>query len=260
MTTDKPLLVVDLETTGLDSSSDKIIEIGAVLFSSGGKEAEFSQLVNPGIPIPKFISDLTGITTSMVRGEGALPIEDALQELDVFLQSSLQEFGISAVGDKLPIIGHNVSFDLSFLRAAGVFKTNPAIDTYEMAAVVLPTEGRYNLRALGQVLGVPERATHRALDDARVTQAIYQIMYDAILELPLATLAEIVRLSGNIDWQGFLPFQWALIEMTGGEKSARITPYQNPFFSQPPPPELKPLDPCDNLQSLDQDQVASIQS
>ena len=258
MMTDRPLLVIDLETTGLDSSSDRIIEIGAVLFTGGGKETEFSQLVNPGIPIPKFISDLTGITTSMVRGDQALPLQDALLELDGFLRSSLQDFGASAAIEDLPVIGHNVSFDLSFLTEAGAFKTNPSIDTYEMAAVILPTEGRYNLRALGQVLGVPERATHRALDDARVTQAIFQIMYDFILELPLPTLAEIVRLSRNTNWEGTLPFQWALKEASGRSKAAGIQPYQNPFFTQPPPPDIKPLDPRDSLQSLDQDQVASL--
>ncbi|MEJ2411715.1 MAG: helicase C-terminal domain-containing protein [Anaerolineales bacterium] len=256
--TEKPLLVIDLETTGLDSSNDKIIEIGAVLFSSGGREAEFSQLVNPGIPIPKFISDLTGITPAMVRGDQALPVEDALQDLDNFLRQELHNFGSSAAPEDLPIIGHNVSFDLSFLRAAGAFKQNPAIDTYEMAAVILPTEGRYNLRALGQVLGVPERATHRALDDARVTQAIYEIMFSSILELPLATLGEIVRLAGNTRWEGTLPFQWALQQRLDADPTAKIQPYQNPFLTQPAPQESLPLDPRENLKGIDPDEVASL--
>ncbi len=256
--TDAPLLVLDLETTGLDASRDRIIEIGAVLFTPGGKGSEFSQLVNPGIPIPRFISDLTGITTSMVSGEKALPIEDALQELEGFLTRELKKLGYTKSRDSLPIVGHNVKFDLSFLRAAGAFKKNPAIDTYEMAAVILPTEGRYNLRALGQVMGVVDRATHRALDDTKVTQRIYEILYDRILQLPISTLAEIVRLAEKTLWQGKLPFQWALDEKSAAEKTKGIPPYQNPFLTQPPPPEAKPLEPRETLQSLDIAEVAAL--
>ncbi len=194
--TNRTLVALDIETTGLESKSDKIIEIGAVKFTDKGIEEEFETLINPGIRIPPFISQLTGITDAMVRGDKIPFIEEAIDQL------------IDFVGDA-PVIGHNVKFDLSFLRAAGALKKNLSIDTYEMASVILPAEGRYNLRALGQVLGVPMRATHRALDDTKVTQAIYQIMYDMILDLDLPTLGEIVRLSPGAGWGGNLPFTWA---------------------------------------------------
>jgi len=238
----KTLVALDIETTGLDSKNDRIIEIGAVRFSSSGISEEFSTLINPSVKIPRFITELTGISDAMVRGDQIPFVEEAIKELVEF------------TGDS-PVIGHNVKFDLSFLRAAGGLKKNQSIDTYEMASVVLPSEGRYNLRALGQVLEVPMRATHRALDDTKVTQAIYDLMYLLILDLPLPLLAEIVRLSKNTAWGGTLPFLWAYQEKKG---DSHIEPYQNPIMTQPPPKELDPLQPESSIKDLDQEEVTSI--
>ena len=255
---DKNILVLDLETTGLDPKTDKIIEIGAVLHTEKGKQVEFSQLVNPGIPIPRFITELTGITREMVQSENALPIEEALQNFKDFLIKELGQFGAASKIGSLPVAGHNVGFDLSFLNEEGVLKQNPSLDTYEMASVVLPGEGRYNLRALGQVLGVPKRATHRALDDTLVTLAILKIMYEKILQLPLPTLAEIVRLSKSCNWKGALPFIWALEQRTGGGQNSAIEAYQNPILSQPPPQEFDPLEPKEKIQGLDLEEVSAV--
>jgi len=254
---DRTFLVLDLETTGLDPKADKIIEIGAVLHTQKGKQREFSQLVNPGIPIPRFITELTGITSQMVQSDNALPIQAALDELQLYLRKELQQSGSKIAIKDLPVVGHNVGFDLSFIRAAGAFNENSGLDTYDVASVILPGEGRYNLRALGQVLDVPQRATHRALDDAQVTLAILKIMYEKILQLPLSTLVEIVRLAKDIPWQGALPFQWALEERQG-QDSTRIAPYQNPFLSQPPPPEFDPLQPKEKIQALDLEEVSEV--
>lgn len=254
----KNLLVLDLETTGLDPKTDRIIEIGAVLHTKKGKQADFSQLVNPGIPIPRFITELTGITREMVNSDKALPIGEALQELDKFLLKELGQAGPDDRIESLPIAGHNIGFDLSFLHEAGAFKANPSLDTYEMASVILPGESRYNLRALGQVLGVPRRATHRALDDAQVTLAILKIMYGQICQLPLPTLAEIVRLSEGIPWKGALPFGWALEAGKQEHKTSSIEPYQNPILSQPPPPEFNPLESKEKIQGLDLEEVSAV--
>lgn len=255
---EKNLLVLDLETTGLDPKSDKIIEIGAVLHTEKGKQVEFSQLVNPGIPIPSFITDLTGITREMVQSPQALPIQDALQKFEEFLLKEIKQAGTGLKIETLPVVGHNVGFDLSFLREEGAFHANPPLDTYEIAAVILPGEGRYNLRALGQVLGVPKRANHRALDDTLVTLSILKIMYDVILELPLSTLAEIVRLSDQTNWKGSLAFMWALEQRTKENRNAPIEEYQNPILSQPPPQEFEPLEPVEKIQKLDLEEVTAV--
>ncbi len=256
--TEQILLALDLETTGLDPKKDRIIEIGAVLFNDAGKVSEFQQLVNPEIQIPPFITDLTGITNAMVRGNEALKIDQAIQKLGEFVQGESRKLGEEADLAQIPIIGHNVQFDLSFLRAAGTCKRNPFIDTYEMAAVVLPSEGRYNLRALGQSLGVPMRATHRALDDTRVTAEVYKILFTRIFDLPLQTLGEIVRLSENSGWGGELPFNWVFRDRIRKEPAAPGKLYENPLLSQPPPEELKALEPNQTLKELDLDEVSAV--
>ncbi len=106
-----------------------------------------------------------------------------------------------------PIVGHNVRFDLGFLQRAGLFQYNEVIDTYELASVLMPTASRYNLGALGKQLGILLPATHRALDDARVTMAAFNRLFEMARELPLELVEEIVRLSEPLAWDAGWLFQ-----------------------------------------------------
>ena len=127
------IVALDIETTGLDVEKDHIIEIGMVRFTPRRIEREWASLVNPGRPIPPFITQLTGITDRMVRESPPLP--DILAELRDFAGNT-------------PLLGHNVRFDLVFIRRYKLLTLNEAIDTYELAAVLLPRASRYNLGAL----------------------------------------------------------------------------------------------------------------
>ena len=147
------IVALDLETTGLDSKTDAIIEIGAIRFNDRRVEEEFQTLIRPPRGIPEFITNLTGISNQMVQNSPT--IEEIIPELEDFVAD-------------LPILGHNVKFDVGFLREQGLFRYNETLDTYDMASVLLPGAGRYNLGALGQYLGIPFPAEHRALEDARV--------------------------------------------------------------------------------------------
>jgi DNA polymerase-3 subunit epsilon/ATP-dependent DNA helicase DinG len=189
------IVSIDIETTGLDENREAIIEVAAVKFNGRRKEDEFTTLINPGKAIPDFITGLTGIDNSMVRT--APRLRDIAHELTAF------------VGDA-PILGHNVKFDIGFLRKAGLFQYNQTIDTYELASVLMPTASRYNLGSLGQQLNIPLPATHRALDDARVTQACYVRLLDMARELPFETLQQIVDLSNFVDWDAGWVFEQAL--------------------------------------------------
>ena len=131
------IVAIDLETTGLDSERDEIIELAAVRFHGARVEAEWTILVRPRRAIPPEITRLTGISNEMVAHAPSLP--EVIHDFEAF------------VGDA-PVLGHNVNFDLSFLRRRGVLLHNQALDTYDLAAVLLPTAGRYNLGALGQAL------------------------------------------------------------------------------------------------------------
>jgi len=189
------IVALDIETTGLDPSADAVIEIGARRFDGARVENEFTTLVNPGRHIPEFITGLTGISDEMVRQ--APSIRDVLDELAAF------------IGDS-PILGHNIQFDLSFFKKYKLFELNERIDTYEMAAVLMPSASRYNLGSLGQQLGVALPATHRALDDARATHGVFVRLFAQARELPPDLLAEIVRDSEPIEWDGGWIFKQAL--------------------------------------------------
>ena len=151
-------IAIDIETTGLEAEQDAIIEIGAVKFNERRVENEWTSLINPGRHIPDFITGLTGIDDAMVRQAPGL--RDIAQELDAF------------VGDA-PVVGHNIRFDLGFLQKARILSYNEVIDTYELAAVLLPSAPRYNLGSLGGQLGVLLPATHRALDDCEMGLRVF---------------------------------------------------------------------------------------
>ncbi|MGZ6316407.1 MAG: helicase C-terminal domain-containing protein, partial [Anaerolineales bacterium] len=188
-------VALDIETTGLDTGRDSIIEIAAVKFKGNRIEAEWTSLINPNRHVPEFITGLTGIDDAMLRQ--APLIRDVAQDFEAF------------VGD-CPIIGHNVRFDLGFLQRYIPFATNDVIDTYELAAVLLPSASRYNLGALGKELGIMFPATHRAMDDAKVTQAAFLRLFEMARQLPFNLVSEICRLSEPLDWDASYVFEHVL--------------------------------------------------
>jgi ATP-dependent DNA helicase DinG len=239
------LVSIDIETTGLESTRDAIIEIGAVRFNGKRVEDEWSTLINPGRQIPAPISALTGISNEMVIH--APPLKAVLQEL------------VDFCGD-LPVVGHNVRFDLSFLQRANVLMNNDVVDTYELAAVLMPSATRYNLGALGQSLGILLPATHRALDDARVAHALFNYLYDKALALPINMLAEFVRLSEPFDWGAGWLFSQVLRARSRQPVPARSGQDvdHGPLFEPSEISLSEPLTPNPSPLALDEDEVASI--
>jgi ATP-dependent DNA helicase DinG len=239
------IVALDIETTGLDSEKDAVIEIGAVRFKGHRVEAEWGTLIHPGRRIPPFITQLTHITDQMVLQSPS--IRDVLPDL-------------TRLAGDAPILGHNIGFDLSFLRKYGVLKRNTSLDTYEMAAVLVPNAGRYNLGALAQALGVPYPATHRALDDAKATRGVFLRLYEEALALPLPLLAEIVHLSEGVEWGGTWPFRMALRERSHEIVSAQSVRhhYSGPLFDERPSRSAEPLQPLEEPRPLDAEEVASI--
>lgn len=235
----RTLVALDIETTGLETAKDAIIEIGAIRIKGDRVEAEYSTLVQPGRKLPSFITQLTGITDAMLTRAPRLP--EVLPTLEEF------------VGEA-PVIGHNVKFDLGFLRAKGALRYNDALDTYDLASVLLPTATRYNLGALGKQLGISFPATHRALDDCRVTVAVYRALFRKALELPLDLLAEIVNLGLDIEWGADLIFEEALAarkkEKAKGRHTVRIV--SEPLVDE------RPLQRKSETQALDVDKLAAV--
>ncbi|OGO33973.1 MAG: hypothetical protein A2Z16_15955 [Chloroflexi bacterium RBG_16_54_18] len=239
------IVALDIETTGLDPQKDSILEIGAVRFNGRRVEAEWSSLINPGRAIPAFITQLTGISNEMVAK--APPIRAVINELADF------------VGED-PILAHSANFDLGFLRPHRILTLNETIDTYEMAAVLLPGAGRYNLGALAQTLGVPSKDHHRALGDAYTAYGVYLRLHEMALALPIDLLAEIVRMSEPLEWGGYWAFRMALQARSRETVKARPAAPENggPLFGDAQVRVSPPLQPRKELCQLDPEEVAAV--
>ncbi|MGE5602794.1 MAG: exonuclease domain-containing protein, partial [Nitrososphaerales archaeon] len=183
-------VALDLETTGLSADKDAIIEIGAVKYRDGEPAETFQVLVNPGRPIPYEITLITGIRNEDVIGK---PKFDEIAP-------ALQRF----VGS-VPVVGHNVAFDLGFLRYRGLFLENPGLDTWELASVLIPSRPSYSLSSLAAHFGIPSPEQHRAFNDAEVTGRLFEILCEHASMLPNGVVAEILRLAemlrlAGTDW------------------------------------------------------------
>lgn len=241
-----PVIVsLDIETTGLDPKNDSIIEIGAVKFNGSRVLDEFSTLINPRKPINSFITNLTGITNAMVMNAPLLA--DVYPQLGTF------------IGDH-PILGQNVGFDISFFQRYGAFRTNPAIDTYELAAVLMPSAPRYGLGSLCHQLGVILSEAHRAINDARATMGVYNKLYEKLFQLPIDLIAEMVQQSQGLTWPAELPFRWVLQDLIKqGIQPKRILDQDGGLlFAFGKPVRTKPLQPDSELQPINVEELAAV--
>ncbi len=241
-----PVIVsLDIETTGLDPKNDSIIEIGAVKFNGNRVLDEFSTLINPRKPINSFITNLTGITNAMVMNAPLLA--DVYPQLETF------------IGDH-PILGQNVGFDISFFQRYGAFKANPVIDTYELAAVLMPSAPRYGLGSLCHQLGVILSEAHRAINDARATMGVYNKLYEKLFQLPIDLIAEMVQQSQGLTWPAELPFRWVLQDLIKqGIQPKRVLDKEGGLlFEFGKPVRTKPLQPEAELQPINVEELAAV--
>lgn len=158
-------VVFDLETTGISTAYDEVVEISAVSVRAGKIVNEFSTLVNPGRPIPRAASRVNGITDEMVKA--APCFEEAL---GIFL-----DFAGNDV-----LVGHNIhTFDMKFLyrdaqRFFGEVPDNDYVDTLQLARRCLPQLPAYKLVDLADFYGISPEGAHRALNDCRMNQQVFE--------------------------------------------------------------------------------------
>ena len=162
----------DLETTGLSSKKDTIIEIGAVIMKDGKELDRFQTFVDPGVPLQKQITDLTGITDAML--EGAPSIAEVLPRFVEF------------VGDRV-LVAHNADFDTGFIRAAcdqlGLPYNFTSVDTLVMAQNLMPELNKHKLDIVADALSLPEFNHHRAADDSVICGLIMAKLCEKLEEL-----------------------------------------------------------------------------
>lgn len=177
--------ILDLETTGGSPKDCGITEVGAVKFRGGEEIGSFQTLVNPGAPIPPFITVLTGITQTMV-------VE--APRVDSVLPAFLEFVGTSVV------VGHNIRFDLSFLdeacrRLGYPTPHNETVDTVALARRLVRNEVRnLRLQSLAAHFRSPIQPVHRALEDARATAHVLHSLLERAGGLGVTTLEDLLRL------------------------------------------------------------------
>ncbi|MBS5789638.1 PolC-type DNA polymerase III [Fusobacterium sp.] len=169
---DTTFVVFDLETFGLNSHKNEIIEIGAIKLKGTRIVDTFSSFVNPNKIIPKKISELTHITQDMV--DNAPTIEDVLPK---FL-----EFTKDAV-----MVAHNSAFDMGFIRRDAkkymeIDYKPPIIDTLQMARDLYPDLKGYNLDRLNKTFKLSLENHHRAIDDAQSTAKLFIMFLEKYIE------------------------------------------------------------------------------
>ncbi len=179
-----PMVVLDLETTGLNVRKARIIEIGAVRIRDGVVEDRLNLFVDPEMDVPQKVTDITHISTQMLRGSPTA--KEALPRLMEF------------IGD-CPIAAHNASFDcgiLSFeLKRLGREWNGARIDTLSMARRIYPDLKSYRLGSLCKHLHVSLKGAHRAVNDAEATAKCLSLMLEEAAKKGCETLDDLNRMS-----------------------------------------------------------------
>ena len=179
-------VVVDLETTGSTSGPDRIIEIGAVRVAAARLVDTYSVLVQPGQPVPAFISRLTGIDGILL--EHAPPF------------ATVHRAFLDFVGNAA-VVAHNAGFDLRFLdhelRATGAAAlANPVLCTVKLSRKLLPQLRACTLDSLADHFGYSFDHRHRALSDADVTARVLIRLFDLAAERGVRSLGQLLKLGG----------------------------------------------------------------
>ena len=198
---DDSYVVFDLETTGFSPNTCKIIEIGAVKVENGTITERFSEFVNPQVPIPFKIEELTGIRDDMVMG--AETIEEILPRFMEFCEGCV-------------MIAHNAEFDMSFIRKNCMDLDIPCNhtvgDTVAMARILLPTLHRFKLDTVAKALKISLENHHRAVDDAECTAHIFVKFIEMLKERHIETLNDLNSLGAtSVDTVKKLPTHHAII-------------------------------------------------
>ena len=197
---DTEYCILDIETTGLSFRTEKITELGAVIYKNGEIIDEFECFVNPEKPIPEEVEKVTNITDDMVKD--AETIETILPKF------------LDFIGDRI-IVAHNADFDVGFIKynaeKIGIKLENTYIDTLRLAKDLFPDYKKYKLGIIAENLGIKVDVAHRALDDVITLTKVFKVMQNMLIEKGAKTVEDINILeSGKADFKK-LPTYHAII-------------------------------------------------
>ena len=238
-------VALDLEFTGLDPQRDEIIEVGMVRFQGQQVLETFGSLVHTSKSIPHKVQQLSGITQADV--EGAPSLHSLRGKILGFVKS-------------YPLVGHTIEMDLSFLNRQGPMLQNLAIDTFELASILLPEARRYGLTELTGLLGIERDRAHRALSDAMATKDLFLALVERASQWDTAVLSEICDLARGNDWPPLRVFRDILNERRERDPDLLL---QRSGRAQlrlrvDAVEELPPLQPTETVNPVDADTLAAI--
>jgi DNA polymerase-3 subunit epsilon len=177
-----PFVVVDLETTGGSAVYDRVMEVAAIRFENGVVQDRFERLVEPGVPIPPFVTRITGINAALVRGKPSF--DSLLPELRRLFNGAV-------------VVAHNASFDCNFLatafRRAGLAWDGERVCTLRLARRLIPGLHSYKLDSLCAFLGYSFVQSHRAGPDAEATLSLLQHLLERAVSRGIDSLASLLR-------------------------------------------------------------------
>ncbi len=157
--------IIDIETTGLSAGKEKITEIAILIHDGRQVTEEFSSLIDPERKIPYYITQLTGINDQMVTGAPK------------FYELARQ---IVELTENTTVVGHNVQFDYSFLKAEflslGYEFQRKTLDTVRLSRKLIPGQKSYSLGKLCSALNIDNNQRHRALGDATATARLFELL------------------------------------------------------------------------------------
>ncbi|GAW32091.1 helicase C-terminal domain-containing protein [Carboxydocella sp. JDF658] len=173
----KNFVAIDIETTGVSPAIDEIIEISICRFEEGELVESWETLVCAKHPVPREITRLTGISSQDLQ---RAPCWEEIADL---VRDKIGE---------LPVVGHNVEFDLGFLRARGIYAGH-FFDTCQLARLLYPGLSSYSLAAVASFLGLKPGERHRARWDAELAGQLFLLMQAEVEQRPLPWLTMVAK-------------------------------------------------------------------
>lgn len=243
-------LIIDLETTGLDHTKDKVVEVAAMFFNINGNERlSYKKMCNPGIPIPPSASAVHHITDEMVQDEK--PFEDGCPWLFNPEYFSGEAPSTTSFPDFNCLVGHNiVGFDNKFLPEHNY----PVLDTMLLAKKVWPDMESYSNQYLRYyhklyLIDGVGRSAHEALSDVRVTSEILKKLIHDVKSM---------KISKGEDTQGIMLsdiIAWSLVPNL--LKVCRFGKHKDRLWSEIPKDYLQWMD--KNMKDMDADTKFTVQ-
>src|SRR5438552_2349768 len=178
-----PFVVVDLETTGGSAVFDRVLEVAAIRVQDGVIQDRLERLVEPGVPIPPFVTRITGINAALVRGRPSF---------DLFLPDLRRLF------DGAVVVAHNASFDCNFLsnsfRRSGLPWESERLCTLRLARRLIPGLHTYRLDSLCAFLGFTFVQRHRAGPDAEATLQVLLHLLERARDRDVESLSALLKI------------------------------------------------------------------